>query len=223
MKGLFKILLVIAAVVLVYLCVMSILNPIHFDKEKEKRDKAVIQRLIDIRKAQIEYRNINGHYTASFDTLVDFVQNGKIPFVIKEGVLTDQQLESGLNEEKALKIVLSGKQSEIEKNGLAGFRRDTIYVNVIDTVFPNPSFVADSLPFVPGTNVKFEMNIGEIKSASGFPMKVFEAKTPYDVYLKGLDKQEIINLKDRAKKLDKYPGLQVGSIVIANNNAGNWE
>ena len=31
------------------------------------------------------------------------------------------------------------------------------------------------------------------------------------------------NLKDKRIKLEKYPGLQVGSIEEPNNNAGNWE
>lgn len=222
MKGLFKILLVISTVVLAYLCVKSIMDPIHFDEEKANRDRAVIQRLMDIRKAQVEYRNLNGRYMADFDTLVNFVKTGKMPVVMKEGVLSDFQLEAGMTDEKALRIIKSGKQAEIEKNGLVGFRRDTVYVNIIDTIF-GEGFVADSLPFVPGTSVKFEMKVGEIPSASGFAMKVFEAKTPFDVYLSGLDRQQVINLKDRAKKLDKYPGLQVGSVEVANNNAGNWE
>ncbi|MEG1587065.1 MAG: hypothetical protein RR346_09325 [Bacteroidales bacterium] len=224
MNGLFKLLLVVAIGVLGYLCVESIMGPIRFEHEKGIRDKATIQRLIDIRKAQIEYRNLNGTYTASFDTLIDFVKNGKLPFVVKMGTLTDAQLESGLTEKKAMEILKKGKQDEIAKNGLENFRRDTIFVNVADTIY-GTSFVPDSLRFVPFSHgtAQFEMATGEILNASGYVMKLFEAKTPYTVYLKGLDKQEIINIADRAKKTDKYPGLQVGSIVEPNNNAGNWE
>ncbi|MGL4292810.1 MAG: hypothetical protein ACRCSQ_04465 [Bacteroidales bacterium] len=224
MNGLFKILLVAAIGIMGYLCVESIMGPIRFEHEKGIRDKATIQRLINIRKAQLEYRNLNGTYTASFDTLIDFVKTGQLPFVVKEGSLTDAQLESGLTEKKAMEIIKKGKQDEIAKNGLENFRRDTIFVNVGDTIFGR-SFKADSLQFVPFTHgkAKFEMATGEILNASGYVMRLFEAKTPYTVYLGGLDKQEIINLSDRAKKTDKYPGLQVGSIVEPNNNAGNWE
>ena len=52
---------------------------------------------------------------------------------------------------------------------------------------------------------------------------MFQANTPYDVYLNGLDKQEIANLKDVQTKLGKYAGLMVGSIDTPNNGAGNWE
>ena len=224
MNGLFKILLLVAIGVMGYLCVESIMGPIRFEEEKKIRDRAVINRLIDIRKAQVEYRNLNGSYTASFDTLIDFVQNGKLPFVIKVGSLTDKQLEDGLTEKKAMAIINKGVMKDIEKNGLQNFKRDTIFVSVKDTIF-GEKFAADSLRFVPYTNAQtqFEMATGEILNASGYVMKLFEAKTPYSAYLKGLAKQEIINIIDKAKKTDKYPGLQVGSILEPNNNAGNWE
>ena len=58
---------------------------------------------------------------------------------------------------------------------------------------------------------------------SGAPVYLFEVKAPYETYLSGLDKQEIINLKDLDSKLGKYSGLMVGSIDTPNNGAGNWE
>lgn len=224
MKVLIKALLLASAFILVYLCYESIMQPIRFDEAKAQRDKAVIERLIDIRKAQVEYRNTHGVYMASFDTLIDFVKNGKMPVILKEGVLSDQQLADGMTEVKAMRIINKGNAREITQNGLDGFKRDTMFVNVIDTIFANrPTFVPDSLQFVPGTREQFIMNLGEQTTASGFTMKLFEAKTPYDVYLNGLDRQMVVNLNDLARKLDKYAGLQVGSVEEANNNAGNWE
>ena len=76
---------------------MFILFPIAmdlFEKAKKEREQAVIARLIDIRKAQQEYRSLHhGMYTEHFDTLIDFVKNQKLPFVMKMGMLTDKQLE----------------------------------------------------------------------------------------------------------------------------------
>lgn len=208
MKTIFKILLLGAVVVLGYLCVKSILDPMNFDEVSKARRQVVINRLIDIRNIQTEYRNLNGQYASTFDTLVDFVKTGHIPQVVKEGMLTEQQLASGLTEKEAV------------KQGL--IKRDTVRVPVIDALFGG-NYKADSLGYVPGTTTMFELAVGSIKTASGFEVKVFECKTPYDVYLQGLDRQEIINLKDLAKKLDKYPGLKVGSVTEINNNAGNWE
>ncbi len=224
MNYLVRLLLVAAIAVMGYLCVESIMGPIRFEKHKAVRDKATIARLINIRQAQVEYRNLNGAYTASFDTLIDFVKNGQIPFVIKEGSLTDAQLESGMTEKKAMAIINKGNAREITSNGLENFRRDTIFANVKDTIF-GKEFVADSIRFVPLTSgtAEFEMEIGEMPNASGYIMRLFEARTPYKTYLNGLDRQEIINLSDIARKTDKYPGLKVGSVQEPNNNAGNWE
>ena len=58
---------------------------------------------------------------------------------------------------------------------------------------------------------------------SQLKVPLFEASVPYDVYLNGLNKQEIINLNEKAKTLEKFAGLKVGDITSPNNNAGNWE
>lgn len=85
-------------------------------------------------------------------------------------------------------------------------------------------FNADSMRYVPfGNGAQFEMAIKNDTAKSGAPFCLLEVKTPYEVYLNGLDKQEIANLKDVQTKLGKYSGLMIGSLETANNNAGNWE
>ena len=97
MKTAFNLVLVAFSVVLVYICYRSIMGPIEFEEAKAQRDAAVIARLIDIRKAQLEYRSVHDmQYTDNFDSLIDFVKNQKIPFTFKQGELTDKQLEDGL-------------------------------------------------------------------------------------------------------------------------------
>ena len=97
MKTVFNIVLVLCAAALIYICYTSIMGPINFENAKKEREKAVIARLIDIRKAQQEYRSLHrGMYAPKLDTLIDFVKNQKLPFVMKVGQLTDDQLESGL-------------------------------------------------------------------------------------------------------------------------------
>ena len=66
MKTVFNIVLGLCALALVYICYASIMGPINFEKAKKQRDAAVIARLIDIRKAQLEYRGLhNQQYTAA--------------------------------------------------------------------------------------------------------------------------------------------------------------
>ena len=51
---------------------------------------------------------------------------------------------------------------------------------------------------------------------SGAPVYLFEVKAPYESYLSGLDKQEIITLKDLDSELGKYRGFMVASIDTPN-------
>ena len=228
MKTVFNIVLVLCAAALIYICYTSIMGPINFENAKKEREKAVIARLIDIRKAQQEYRSLHrGMYAPKLDTLIDFVKNQKLPFVMKMGMLTDKQLEDGLTEKKAMNIInkakKTGNYADVKKWGLENFKRDTMWVAVLDTIFPK-GFNPDSMRYVPfGNGAQFEMAIKNDTAKSGAPFCLLEVKTPYEVYLNGLDAQEIANIKDVQTKLGKYCGLMIGSLETANNNAGNWE
>ena len=118
------------------------MGPINFEKAKKHRDAAVIARLIDIRKAQLEYRTLHDQqYTASFDSLIDFVKNQKLPFIFKQGELNDKQLEDGLTEKKAINIInkakKTGNYADVKKWGLEKLqRRDTMWVVRIGYYLP---------------------------------------------------------------------------------------
>ena len=208
MKVTLKILLAVAVVLLAYMCYRSVMGPIEFKDEKDRRENLIKARLIDIRKAQIEYKNIHKVHAANFDELSKFLKDEKLPFLIKEGVLTDEQLEKGMTEKEAV------------KKGL--IRRDTIWVTAVDTLF-GKGYNVDDLRNVPGANVQFTMDTATLTSGSGYTVKVFQCGVQYDDYLGDLDKQLVYNLKDKAEKMNKYPGLRVGSVEEINNNAGNWE
>mgnify|MGYP000058451186 FL=1 len=208
MKVTLKILLAVAVVLLAYMCYRSIMGPIEFKDERDRRENLIKARLIDIRKAQIEYKNIHKVHAANFDELSKFLKDEKLPFLIKEGVLTDEQLEKGMTEKEAV------------KKGL--IRRDTVWVTAVDTLF-GKGYNVDDLRNVPGANVQFTMDTATLTSGSGYTVKVFQRGVLYDDYLGDLNKQEVYNLKDKASKMGKYAGLRVGSVEEINNNAGNWE
>ena len=208
MKVTLKILLAVAVVLLAYMCYSSIMGPIEFKDERDRRENLIKARLIDIRKAQIEYKNIHKVHAANFDELSKFLKDEKLPFLIKEGVLTDEQLEKGMTEKEAV------------KKGL--IRRDTVWVTAVDTLF-GKGYNVDDLRNVPGANVQFTMDTATLTSGSGYTVKVFQCGVLYDDYLGDLNKQEVYNLKDKASKMGKYAGLRVGSVEEINNNAGNWE
>ena len=208
MKVTLKILLAVAVVLLAYMCYRSIMGPIEFKDERDRRENLIKARLIDIRKAQIEYKNIHKVHAANFDELSKFLKDEKLPFLIKEGVLTAEQLEKGMTEKEAV------------KKGL--IRRDTVWVTAVDTLF-GKGYNVDDLRNVPGANVQFTMDTATLTSGSGYTVKVFQCGVLYDDYLGDLNKQEVYNLKDKASKMGKYAGLRVGSVEEINNNAGNWE
>ena len=228
MKTVINLVLAACAIGLVSICYGSIMGPINFDETKKAREKEIIARLIDIRKAQQEYRTLHqGAYTDNFDSLIDFVKTAKLPFIMKVGTLTDDQLNNGMTEKKAMAIINKAKRTnkwdEVEKEGLQNFRRDTMWVAVMDTIFAK-GFNPDSLPYVPyGNGAKFELAIRKDTTKAGAPLNLFQAQVAYDVYLGDLNHQELVNLKDVQTKLGKYCGLRVGDIEQPNNGAGNWE
>lgn len=210
MKTVIQIVLTIAIIALGYYCVESINKPIRFQEQEALRKQANVDRLILTRDAQVAYKSVYNKYTGSYDTLINFVLNDSLPLVKKEGSLTDSMREAGITELKALALGI--------------ISRDTIRVSVKDSLFP-ANYPVDSLKFIPYVEggKTFEMGAGVVVTGSGVKVQVFEAKVHNNIYLAGLELQEIINLNDKTEKLERYPGLKVGSLEAANNNAGNWE
>ena len=146
---------------------------------------------------------------------------------MKIGQLTDKQLEDGLTEKKAMNIInkakKTGRYDEVRKWGLENFQRDTMWVAILDTIYP-AGFNADSMRYIPfGNGAEYEMLIRNDTATSGAPVYMYEVRAPYESYLGGLNTQEIINQKDLDINLGRYPGLKIGSIETPNNGAGNWE
>ena len=96
-------LLVVCTLGLAVACFMSIYSDIAFDDEKAAREKVVIARLMEIRNAEEQYKMTFGEYCGTIDSLIDYVKNGKtVDKIIKEGELTDDQLEAGMTEREAV-------------------------------------------------------------------------------------------------------------------------
>ena len=66
--------------------------------------------------------------------------------------------------EKAKK---TGRYDEVKKWGLENFKRDTMWVAVLDTIYPK-GFNADSMKYIPhGNGAQFEMNLKDLDSKLG--------------------------------------------------------
>ena len=222
-KIILQIVLAALAIFLVYECYESISIPQKFKVIKEQRYAKVIQRLVDIRSAQVAYKDLNKKYANDFDELINFVKNDSIKVVRSIGELTDDQLEAGMTEEKAI------------KEGL--ILRDTIRVAAFEHIIKNAQkdggtfcsdYTIDDIRYVPFTNRKYQFIMGsQIKySDSGSEIPLFEARVTNSMIFESLPQQFqefVLEANGEAIRLKKYAGLKVGDIRESNNNVGNWQ
>ena len=222
-----EILLLAAIAGLVYAIYNSIMQPVNFNKQKERRESVAIQRLKDIRTLQVAYKSSTGRYVSTVDSLKDFYNKGEMTVVMQVGSADDSL---AWDHTQKVKRTLRGKNvnAQLYQMYLAG-DKDLVFavetkIPVKDSIFASRTdFCVDSLKYIPFSGGE-EVEMDAItKTVSGVVVPLFEAKMPYKKLLKGLDNQLRINLDAERKDQNKYEGLQVGSISAPNNNAGNWE
>ena len=229
MKNWKNVILGICAIGLLFVDWRSICDTQDFDATVAERERVVKERLMEIRAAEEAYKaQHDGEYCADWSVLIDFVKNGKLPVVMKQGLLTEDQMNKGLTESKAAAIVNSGDQAAIVANGLQNFRRDTIWVSLIDSLYKKEGFVADSLRYIPfSQGDTFELIACPNTTRSGSIIQVMECNAPDSSFLKGLGKagkRKIYNRNELAESKGAYAGLKIGDAGNNwNNNAGNWE
>lgn len=229
MKGIVKkivsVLLLFVIAGLVYACIKSIMEPINFNKQKAYRETVGIQRMKDVRTLQEAFKSVSGHFTASADSLVDFYKNGKMEVIMQIGS-NDDSLAVATTEKlkKSRRGITPEQMYELYKKGEHLVFSISSKVDVKDTLFNTRNdFNIDSLKYIPfsqGDTIQME---SVIKEVSGVKVPLFEARMPYKSLLKGLDNQLRINLDADRRAMNRYEGLQVGSVSAPNNNAGNWE
>ena len=211
MRRIISILFVIIIIVLGYLIVESIMEPIRFNQDVEIRESATIERLVNIREAQKAYKDIYKQYTGSLDTLISFLDTSSFQVVKAIGDIPEEWLESMGFEKARLKALADGIIS-----------RDITQVPVLDSLF-GKGFNSDSLRYVPFTEgVTFDMESGEILTSSNLTVQVVEAYVMYDDLLNGLDRQLIANYKDERMKIVGFEGVKFGSMEEG-TLTGNWE
>ena len=214
---------------LVYVLYSNIMKPVNFNKEKETRQAVAVQRLKDIRTLQVAFKSVTGKFNSSIDSLKQFYEAGQMEIVMQIGSMDDSlavmNTEAIKKANKKLKPEqLTEKLQEAYAAGQKVVFSTVTKIPVRDTLFNNrPDFCIDSLKYIPFSGkTPIEME-SAIKMVSGVPVPLFEARIPWKALLKGMDRQLIINLNAESRDLNRYEGLQVGSITAPNNNAGNWE
>ena len=226
MKKLFTIVILpIIIILLGYLIVKGVMKPIKFNEERAAREAVAIQKLKDIRDLQVAYKNKYGKFASALDTLVDFYKNDKMVINMQIGSVNDSVMVAHTDAvKKANKGITDKGLYELYQKGdhnLVFSIKSEIPVK--DTLLKREGFDIDKIAEIPFTNgKKIEMK-SIVKQVSGVDVPLFEANIPFDDLLEGMDHQLLVNLKSERDKMNKFPGLKVGSIDNPNNNAGNWE
>ncbi len=214
---------------LVWAIVKSVQKPVEFNNELAARSQVGIQRLKDIRTLQVAYKGANGRFSPTVDSLKLFYETGKMDIVMQIGSHDDSVAVANTEAIKKANKKLNPEQitEKLQEAYAAGQKvvfSTVTQIPVKDTLFLNrPDFHIDSLAFIPFSGGdKTEME-STIKTVSGVKVPLFEARMPFKSLCKGMDNQLRINLDAERRDQNKYEGLQVGSISVPNNNAGNWE
>ena len=142
-----------------------ILNPIKKEKEKNYRYEFIKSKMIDIRSAELAFKEKHNQFTDDFNILIPFIKMDSFVIVQK----TDTLIEY-FNEVY--------RENQFKDTMLV----DTLgKVSILDSLFQK-GYPIDSLRYVPfGEGVEFELSAGTINK-SKIIVPVFEARdpNPYD-------------------------------------------
>lgn len=200
-----QIALVVASIFLIYLVYESIMEPVRFQKSVDDRNEVIIEKIKQIKDLQVEFKKQHGHYSTTFDSLIDFYNTGRMPIVLKSGSVDT------LSDAQALKLGL--------------ITRDTSFVSIKDTLFKNvENFKIEKLAIVPFTHGKvlFELETSSIVRAS-FVLPVMEIRCYMKDYLEDVKEKELLkNQINLLIEMEKFPGLKLGSLEDVSLE-GNWQ
>ena len=209
MKKGIQIFLGLVIIGLIYVIANQIYTPLKFENQLKERNAAVIAKLKDIRSAERAFKSKYQHFTADFDSLINFIMNDSLEM---ERKLVDE------DDSVAMAKLKKMKKKNVEK----------YYIAVIDTIF-SPRKLSkeqiEELRYIPHTNnAEFILQAGFVNKGN-VDVPVVECRAPYKSYLDTVEfRQNIINLiDDKVNNFGQYAGLKFGSMEGSNNEAGNWE
>ena len=206
LKWLVSLVLLSIAGFLTYAIYQSVMAPIRFNEDKKVKYALVIENLRMIRDAEEAYKTVYGVYQDNPEKLIEFINTGQIAITNSRNILV--QVNKGTVHQP---IMVEIEQKVVDTTG---------YNSVKETIFKNRNY--ENMFNVPGTDKKFELNVGFLRKTGGLEVPVFEAKVDKQIILEGMDislvKQEKESL---AGDEVKGPYISVGSMEEVSAN-GNW-
>ena len=202
-----QIVLWLASIFFAYKIYDSINGPIKFNKTKNERYAQVIDRLKDIRKAQIAHKDVKGVFANNFDSLVKFVNEGIFTLIEKRD-------SSYLEYDRTYRIDMLREVIVIDTLGT---------VPVKDSLFSNTDRYKN-MAYVPIQGVQdsmFKIN-AEVINKNGYNVPVFEVKVSKNIILFDQDK-DLVKQENETVSVDGVNGSEIilGSLSNVSTN-GNW-
>jgi len=184
----------------------SINGPIKFNKVKNERYSIVIDRLKDIKTAQIAYKDVNGFYSGNFDSLVSFIDNGIFTLIEKRD-------SSYLEYDRTYRIDMLKEVTVIDTLG---------FVSVKDSLFGKDERykIMANVP-IEGSDAKFSIQ-ADIIDKNGYQVPVFEVKIKKNIILYDQNK-DLLEQENKVISVDGVNGSEIilGSMTEVSTN-GNW-
>ena len=188
-----------------YKTFMSVYGEIEFNKLKEKRYVKVIDKLIDIRNAQVAHKVVTGKFTDNFDNLVRFVDTAQY-------TITQRRDTTVIDEE------LTRRYGGVETTRTYVVIDTLGYVSVKDSLFKTSDRYKTmmNVPFAP-EGTKFDLQAGLLEGIPVFEASIAKKKILHDQDPYLIKKEEQVVSVDGVNG----PTLKVGSMDEVNHN-GNW-
>lgn len=185
----------------------SINGPINFNQTKNERYAKVIDRLKDIRKAQIAHKDVKGVFASNFDSLIAFVDTGIF-------TLTQKRDSSYLEYDRTYRIDMLREVVVIDTLGTVAVK-DSLFGTTQD--YKQMAYV----PIEGAEDKTFEIK-AEIIDKNGYKVPVFEVKVAKDVILFDQD-TDLVKQENETISVDGVngPALILGSLTDVSTN-GNW-
>ena len=197
----------IASIFFAYKIYDSVSGPIRFNKVKNQRYAKVINRMKDIRTAQIAHKDVTGVYANNFDSLVKFIDEGIF-------TLTEKRDSSYMEYDRTYRIDMLKEVIVVDTLG---------YVSVKDSLFKDTDRFRN-MAFIPIEGIEdstFQIK-AEVINKNGYKVPVFEVKIAKNVVLFDQD-DDFIKQENETVSVDGVNGPEIilGSLSNVSTN-GNW-
>lgn len=193
--------------------VKAINGPVEFNKVKEVRYAKVIEKLKDIQSAQLAYQSLNGKFTGSYDSLIQFIDTAQY-------AITTRRDTSFADRERNIAF---GLDPEDGGYYLEETIVDTIgYTTVKDSLFRGSDRYKKMMEVpLEWVSEPIELRAGHIERKNS-RYAVFEARVPKDKILNDQD-PNLVTQEKLVQSVDGVNGpyIQVGDMEDI-NTSGNW-